>query len=114
MLRKSLAIDEKVGLPEGMAINYANLGTVQKQRGDWAGAREFWGKSRELHAKVGLEHEAKEVQGWPDELGDKCAWLGVGGKEGIRKHCCGWRSAKDVGKLSVVSEDGVLKHTLRW
>jgi len=38
MYRKALAIDEKLGHLEGMAIQYGNLGIVMKTRGDLDGA----------------------------------------------------------------------------
>ena len=39
MQRKALEIDEKLGRLKGMAIRYANLGLLMKERGDQDGAR---------------------------------------------------------------------------
>ncbi|MGD2110971.1 MAG: tetratricopeptide repeat protein, partial [Phycisphaerae bacterium] len=71
MHRKSLAIEEKLGRLEGMAIQYGNLGTVYEQRGDVATAREYWTKARDLFEQIGIPHEVEKVQAWLDELEDE-------------------------------------------
>jgi tetratricopeptide (TPR) repeat protein len=71
MLKKSLEVDEKLGRLEGMAIQYANLGTVYELRGDIEKAREYWEKAVGLHKKVGMKPEIEKVQRWIEELKDK-------------------------------------------
>jgi hypothetical protein len=68
MFRQALAIDEKLGRPEGLANGYANLGVVLATWDDLDGAREMWSKSRDLFAKLGAQHMVDQVQGWIDEL----------------------------------------------
>ena len=66
MLEKSLEIEEKLGLLEGMASNYANLGVVYETRGEVDKARAYWEKSRDIFAGMGVEHMVEKVQGWID------------------------------------------------
>ena len=68
MFRKSLDIDEKLGRLEGMARQYANLGSVYRQRGDIAAAREYWIKSRDLYERIGMPHMVEKLQGLLDGL----------------------------------------------
>jgi Tetratricopeptide repeat len=49
LYRKSLAIKEKLGRLEGMAIAYGNLGLTERTRGDVRQARESFTRSRELY-----------------------------------------------------------------
>ena len=70
MHRKGLAINQKLGRLEGIAINYDNLGSVYKGRGDASAAREFWTKSRDLYARIGMPHMVECVQGLLDALDD--------------------------------------------
>ena len=61
MYKKSLAINEKLGLLEGMASDYGNLGIVLQTRGDLDGAEEMHKKSLEIDEKLGrLEGMAKK------------------------------------------------------
>jgi hypothetical protein len=33
-------------------------------------AREYWIRSRDLYAEIGMPHKVQQVQGWIDELSD--------------------------------------------
>ncbi len=68
MHRKSLEISEKLGLLEGTASDYGNLGVVYETRGDLAKARDFWRRSVELYQRIGMPQMVQKVQGWIDEL----------------------------------------------
>ena len=68
MFRKALVTQEKLGLQEGLASTYSNLGSVAKDRGEMERARELWTKSRDLYAKIGMPQLVKQVQGWLDGL----------------------------------------------
>ncbi len=61
MHRKSLAIEEKLGRPEGMANQYGNLGLIYRTRGDLDRAEEMHRKSLAIEEKFGrLEGMAKQ------------------------------------------------------
>ncbi|MCH8805798.1 MAG: tetratricopeptide repeat protein, partial [Planctomycetes bacterium] len=68
MHRKALEINEKLGRLEGMAIQYANLGGVQEQRGDLAGARKLGTKARDLYARIGMPRMVAQMQSALDGL----------------------------------------------
>ena len=53
MYKKSLEINEKLGLQEGSASIYGNLGIVLQIRGDLDGAEEMHKKSLEIDEKLG-------------------------------------------------------------
>ncbi len=57
-----LAIAEKLGLQEGMAIDYSNLGWVCKASGDDKTALEYWEKAEELYSKIGMPHKVERVR----------------------------------------------------
>ncbi|MFH1110795.1 MAG: tetratricopeptide repeat protein [Planctomycetota bacterium] len=71
MYKKALAIDEKLGRVEGMAMRYGNLGATYKQLGDLGAAREYWTRSRDLYARIGIPHLVEKVQSWLDGLPGK-------------------------------------------
>ncbi len=68
MLRKSLEINEKLGRPEGMAIQYGNLGVIYETRGDLEEARTLWKRARDLYEKIGMPHKVAQAQSLLDEL----------------------------------------------
>ena len=53
MLKKSLAINEKLGRQEGMASQYGNLGLIYRTRGELDRAEEMLKKSLAIFEKVG-------------------------------------------------------------
>ena len=53
MYQKSLALHEALGLKEGMASNYGNLGTLYSIRGDLDRAEEMHEKSLALNEALG-------------------------------------------------------------
>ncbi|MBI5765449.1 MAG: tetratricopeptide repeat protein [Planctomycetes bacterium] len=53
MIRKSLAIDEKLGRLEGMAAVYGSLGAISQTRGDLDCAEEMYRKSLAINEKLG-------------------------------------------------------------
>ncbi len=55
MLRKALAIEEKLGRQEGMASEYGNLGVVYMTRGDLEQAEEMFRKSLAINEKLGRQ-----------------------------------------------------------
>ncbi|MCC6971519.1 MAG: tetratricopeptide repeat protein, partial [Phycisphaerales bacterium] len=67
-LKKSLTINEKLGLQEGMAIQYANLGLIAEQRGNISEARRLWTLSRNLFRKLRAKDREALVQSWLDSL----------------------------------------------
>ncbi len=67
-LKKSLAINEKLGRPEGVAIQYGNLGAIAEQRGNLTEARRLWMLSRDLYKKIGVKHMEAQLQSWLDSL----------------------------------------------
>ena len=70
LLREAQKISRKLGWLEGQASDLGNLGIIAEQRGDVAEARRLWGEARDLFARIGMEPERKQVQGWIDRLGD--------------------------------------------
>ena len=66
MIRKALAINEKLGRREGMADNYGNLGLNYEARGDLDQAVTHWTKSHDLYAKIGIPKMVEKVKGWID------------------------------------------------
>lgn len=68
MIKKALAIEEKLGHQEGMANQYANLGTVAKAQGDLKRTRELWTKARDLYTRVGIPQVVTQMEKWLDEL----------------------------------------------
>ncbi len=71
MYKKALAIDEKLGRQEGMAINYFNQGLIAKDRRNFETAREFWSKAQELYSKIGIPNEVQKIEGWLAGLPEK-------------------------------------------
>ena len=61
---KSLEIDEDLGLKEGMANSYGNLGNVYQARRDMPAACRAWEKSTALYAEIGVPDKVKLVEGW--------------------------------------------------
>ncbi|MCC6971697.1 MAG: tetratricopeptide repeat protein, partial [Phycisphaerales bacterium] len=53
--KKSLAIEEKLGHPEGMAAQYGNLGNVERTRGNLDAAEEYLKKSLAIDEKLGRQ-----------------------------------------------------------
>jgi hypothetical protein len=51
-----------------MASEYGSLANIQKRRQDWEGARQLLTKSRDLFAKIGLEHMTAATQRQIDDL----------------------------------------------
>lgn len=68
MLRKSMAICEKLDFKQGMAIQYANLGLVADQRGDEIEARRLWTLALGLYQKIGARPNVEKVQRLLDRL----------------------------------------------
>ncbi len=56
MHKKSLAINEKFGRHEEMAINYGNLGVIYRRRGELVKAKEMFNTTLNIHKKLG-NHE---------------------------------------------------------
>lgn len=54
MHRKSLAIDEELGIKDRMACDYINLGIVMMVRGDWDGAETMYRKSLAINEGLGF------------------------------------------------------------
>jgi tetratricopeptide (TPR) repeat protein len=65
----SLSIEEQLGRVEGMARSHHSLGMLAKARGEKAGAKDHWTKSRELFAKIGMPRDVKMMEGLLAELG---------------------------------------------
>ncbi len=63
MIRKSLEIEEKLGRPEWMAINYRNLGVIFNARGDLAQAEAMFRKSLGIEEKLGRPEEMSITYG---------------------------------------------------
>ena len=61
--KKSLKISEPGGMLELNANLYRNLGSVYKQRGDIAGAREYWARAVGLYERIGMPHMVTKVWG---------------------------------------------------
>ena len=55
MLKKSLAIEEKLGRQEGMANQYGNLGLIYRTRGEFDRAEEMLKKSLAIDEKLGRQ-----------------------------------------------------------
>ncbi len=70
MFKKTLEIHKKLGDQEGLANDYANLGSVYEQRGDKKKAREYWEKAVGLYKKIGMKPEIKKVEGLLEEIKD--------------------------------------------
>ena len=51
-----------------MAISYANLGLIAKDRGDFNTTRELGSKARELYSKIGIPNEVQRIQRLLDSL----------------------------------------------
>lgn len=69
MYKKSLEIYERLGLQEGIANSYSNLGLINHWRGEPDKARGYWEKARDLYKKIGMPHMVKKIQEWLDVLG---------------------------------------------
>jgi len=54
-IRKSLEIEEKLGLLEGMAGDYGNLGLIYRMRGDLDKAEQMHRKALEIKERLGLQ-----------------------------------------------------------
>ncbi|MEM9184866.1 MAG: tetratricopeptide repeat protein [Planctomycetota bacterium] len=65
------------------AIAYGNLGNLYQTRGDSAGARDSWNRSRRLFAEIGMPHRVEQVQGWLDALPGEGDALPSGGKAAV-------------------------------
>ncbi|MFN0131953.1 MAG: tetratricopeptide repeat protein [Phycisphaerales bacterium] len=52
-LKKSLALHEKIGRPEGMANQYGNLGLIERTRGNLEAAEAYHKKSLAINEKLG-------------------------------------------------------------
>jgi tetratricopeptide (TPR) repeat protein len=57
-----LAIDEALGLKEGMAKAYGNLGNAYRTRGDLGQTEAMYKKALALFAEVGASAQAQQVQ----------------------------------------------------
>lgn len=68
LYQKSLAINETLGLKEGMAIDCSNMGIVYQVRGEECMALEIWKKSSLLFGQIGTKHMQKIVDDWIHEL----------------------------------------------
>ncbi|KKK54943.1 hypothetical protein LCGC14_3079580, partial [marine sediment metagenome] len=66
--QKALEISKRLGLQEGMANQCVNMGSIAKQQGDQAKAREFLTKARDIFRKIGIPHKVEKVQGLLDGL----------------------------------------------
>ncbi len=71
-----MAITEKQRVQEYIADSNSSLGEVARDRGDLEQARELWMKARDLYAKIGIRHMAKEKQQWLDGLPNQRASRG--------------------------------------
>ncbi len=73
MYKKALAIDEKLGRQEDMAIHYGNLGNIYQTRGEQDRAEEVYRKALALFKVVGAAPRVKQVQAWLDSLNESTA-----------------------------------------
>ncbi|MDB0044156.1 hypothetical protein N9F03_02415, partial [Planktomarina temperata] len=65
---QALALDKELGSKEGMASNYANLGSVAVARGEFMEARQFWVQARGLYAEMGVQPMVAEMEEWLADL----------------------------------------------
>ena len=68
LIREALAIDEALGIKEGMAIEYGRLGRICYGRGDWGQAEDLLGKSLQLSEEGRNSLMVQELQKELDEL----------------------------------------------
>lgn len=66
--KKALAIDEKLGIQEGVATQYGNIGLIEEARGNMTEARRLWMLASDLFRKIGMKPQEQLVQGWLDRL----------------------------------------------
>lgn len=66
---KSLAIENELGRKEGVAIQYTNLGILEKQRGNSATACGHWPKAVALYKEVGISDKIAMLQNLMKETG---------------------------------------------
>ena len=59
------------GRKEGVAIQLANLGVIEKTRGNLEAARRNWTQSHDLYAEIGMPHMTAKIQSWLDTLHDQ-------------------------------------------
>ncbi|MES9906002.1 MAG: tetratricopeptide repeat protein, partial [Sedimenticola sp.] len=60
-------IEKALGRQEGMAIIYANLGTIYKTQEKMDRALEAWQISLELFKAIGSEPMREQIQSWIDD-----------------------------------------------
>ena len=58
----------KIGLFERRAMQFSNLGSIYKLRGDPEETRTLWTRARDLFEKIGMPHMVAKLQNWLDEL----------------------------------------------
>ena len=63
--------DKELSSKEGMASDYANLGVLEKTRGNLSLARSHWELALDLFTQVGAAPPIATVSGWLNELDDK-------------------------------------------
>lgn len=87
-LKQSLAIEERLGHPEGMAANYGNLGLVELARGNQDAAETYLKKSLAINERLG------RPEGMANQYGN------LGGIEQARGNldaaCRLWTQARDL------------------
>jgi hypothetical protein len=62
MHRKSLAIEEELGRKDGMAAEYANLGSISEKRGNMAQACAQWRKALDIYAQMGVTADVQDIE----------------------------------------------------
>jgi tetratricopeptide (TPR) repeat protein len=73
MLKKSLAINEKLGRQEGMAASYGNLGNIYWTRGELDRAEEMLKKALVRFKAVGAAPQIKQTETLLDSLNESRA-----------------------------------------
>ena len=73
MLNKSLAIEEKLGRQEGMAIQYGNPGLLYRTRGEPDRAEEMYRKALALFKAVGAAPQVKQTETLLDSMNESRA-----------------------------------------
>ena len=66
--RRSLEINERLRRLDGMALDYASLGDIYKDRGDKATARSLWNTALELFDRIGMASKAALMRSLLDAL----------------------------------------------
>lgn len=67
-LEKALKIAETHKFREIQANQLSNLGVVEEDLKNFAKAIEFWVKSRDIYALIGMEHKVRQLQSWIDNI----------------------------------------------